>query len=112
MYNGFLNTYSFTKEGKKITLAPLSPSQLHKDKPQTKHHQSYLLLTFSEPLLKAFYHEFQAFKEWILSIQDESETPLPSHPIAKALIHNFYHLFPEEIPMGLSPKKISNTTLT
>ena len=58
MHNGFLNTYSFTKEGKKITLAPLSPFELHKDKPQTKPHQSDLLLTFSEPLLKASYHEF------------------------------------------------------
>ena len=26
-HDGYLNTYSFTKDGKKITLAPLSPSQ-------------------------------------------------------------------------------------
>jgi len=30
MHNGYLNTYSFTKDGKKITLAPLPPSELHK----------------------------------------------------------------------------------
>ena len=29
-HDGFLNTYSLTKDGKKITLAPLSPSQLTK----------------------------------------------------------------------------------
>jgi len=68
MHNGFLNTYSFTKEGKKITLALLSPSQLQKDKPKMKPKQSDLLLTFSEPLLKASHHEFKAFKEWILNI--------------------------------------------
>jgi len=105
MHNGFLNTYSFTKEGKKITLSHLSPSQLHKDKPQKKPHQSDLLLTLSEPLSKASYHEFKAFKEWILNIQDEPESPLPSHSVAKALIHQFCHLFPDEIPMGLPPKR-------
>jgi len=26
MLDGFLNTFTFTKDGKKITLAPLSPS--------------------------------------------------------------------------------------
>ena len=70
-----------------------------------KPHQSDLLLTFSEPLLKASYHEFKAFKVWILSIQDKLEAPLPSHPVAKALIHNFCHLFPEETPMGLPPER-------
>ena len=34
LHDGFLNTYTFTKDGKKITLAPLSPSQLTKSKPQ------------------------------------------------------------------------------
>jgi len=33
MHDGCLNTYTFSKDGKKVTLAPLSPSQLHKHKP-------------------------------------------------------------------------------
>jgi len=32
-YDGYLNTYSFSKDGNKITLATLSPSQLHKSNP-------------------------------------------------------------------------------
>jgi len=36
VHNGYLNTYSFTMEGKKITLAPLPPSKLHEIKPQNK----------------------------------------------------------------------------
>jgi len=95
MHNGLLNTYSFTKEQKKISLAPLSPSKLHQDK----------LLTFSKPLIKASHHEFKAFEKWILNIQDEPEFPLPSHPIAKGLVNQFCHLFPEEIPTGLQPKR-------
>ena len=105
MHNGFLNTYSFFFGGKKITLVPLSPSELHKSKPQKKPEHSGCLLTFSEPLRQASYHEFKAFKEWILNIQEEPETPLPSHPIAISLIHQFCHLFPEEIPTGLPPKR-------
>jgi len=34
--NGYLNTYAFTMDGKKITLVPLSPSKLHEIKPQNK----------------------------------------------------------------------------
>ena len=36
MHNGFLSTYSFSRGGKKITLTPLSPSELSKHKLQKK----------------------------------------------------------------------------
>jgi len=71
----------------------------------TSHEHFGCLLTFSETLLKASIHEFEAFKEWILTIQDEAESPMPTYPIAKSLIQAFCHLFPEEIPMGLPPKR-------
>ena len=67
--------------------------------------QSDLLLTFSEPLLKASHHEFKAFKEWILNIQNEAEFPLPSHLVAKALIQKFCHLFLVKLPTGLPLKR-------
>jgi len=105
MHNGYLNTYSFTKDGKKITLAPLPPSKLHEIQPQNKHKQADLLLSVSEPLLKASQHEFKAFKEWILSIQDELASSLPTHPVPKTLIQNFCHLFPEETPTGFPPTR-------
>ena len=68
MHNDYLNTYSFTKDGKKITLAPLPPSKLHEIEPQNKPKHSDLLLSVSEPLLKASQHDSKAFKEWILSM--------------------------------------------
>ena len=80
MHDGYLNTYTFHKDGRKITLAPLSPSQLHKNKPQPSHDHSDMLLAVSEPLLKASHHEFKAFKEWILATLEEPKTPTPSHP--------------------------------
>ena len=94
MHDGHLNTYTFHKDGKKITLAPLSPSQLHKGKQQKNQDHSDLLHTFGEPLLKASHHKFKAFKEWILASLGESEAPLPSHPIAILLLERFAHVFP------------------
>ena len=105
MHDGFLNTYSLSKGGKKITLKPLSPSELLKTNPQKAMNILCCLLTFSETLLKASNHEFKAFKEWILTIQDEPDSIMPTHPIAKSLIQTFCHLFPEDIPTGLPPKR-------
>jgi len=59
IHNGYLNTYSFTKDGKKITLAPLPPSKLHKSSPNK-------LIIFY--LLKASQHDFSTFKEWFPSM--------------------------------------------
>ena len=64
-----------------------------------------MLFACSEPLLKASYHEFRAFREWILATQEESESPLLDHPIAKSLRKRFSHVFPAEIPSGLPPKR-------
>ena len=65
-----------------ITLAPVSPSQIQKNKPQENPLQADLFLTFGEPLLKASYLEFKAFKEWIHPILEEPEYTPPTHPFA------------------------------
>ena len=62
---------------------------------------SDLLLACTEPLLKPFYHGFRAFKEHILAVQEESETPLP----ATSLLKRFNHVSPEEIPSSLPQKR-------
>ena len=81
MHDDYLNIYSFSKGGKKITLVPLVPSQLYENKSQKNPEHSDLLLTCNEPLLKASYHEIKALKEWILVALDESESSAPNHPI-------------------------------
>jgi len=105
MHNGYLNTNSFTEEGKKITLAHLSPSKLHENQPQKMPKHIDCRLSMNEAILKSSQYEFKAFKEWILSMQDEPESLMPAHPIATTLIEYFCHLFPEEIPTGLPPKR-------
>jgi len=63
-HDGYLNTYSFTKDGKKIILAPLTPSQLP-TKSSTKSLDRFnLFLTFGDPRLKAFPSKPTAFKHF------------------------------------------------
>ena len=71
-----------------------------------------MLFSCSEPLLKASYHEFRAFREWILATQQEYESPLPDHSIAKSLLKRFSNVFPKEIPFRLPQKWISSIIST
>ena len=106
LHDGFLNTYTFTKDGKKITLAPLSPSQLTKSKPQKSQDQTNMLLTLGEPFLKTSQHEFKALREWLLLSLEEAETSPPQiHPLATSLLEQFSHVFPEDIPHDHPPKR-------
>lgn len=73
MYDGYLNTYTFSNDTKKITFSPLSPSQLNENKLEKSHKHSDLFLTYSAPLLKASYHSSRDFKEWIFTATAESE---------------------------------------
>ena len=57
------------------------------------------------PLLKASHHDFRAFKDWILTSQDELEITSPKHPLAMALLQTYAYVFPDEIPAGLQPKR-------
>ena len=66
-YDGFLNTYTFSKDGKKITLAPLSPSQIQKRKAPNTKPQSGLILTSDTSIVKAPPYAPKASKEKTLS---------------------------------------------
>jgi len=63
-----------------------------------------LLLSCSEPILRASHHEFKAFKEWILGTLKEIKPSKPIHPSAISLLEQFAYFCPEEIPSGLPPK--------
>jgi len=93
------------EDGKDITLAPLSPSKLHKNKAPDAQTHADLFLTFSEPRLKASHHEFKAFKGCVLTSLDESEAPTPTHPLAIAVLKQYSHASLEEIPPGLPPTR-------
>ena len=95
IHNGRMNTYTFTKDHKKITLTPLKVSS--KEDP-TKD-------IFLTTLLKSQMHEYESYKEWILLGQEPAKVPALSHPFLTPLLQDFSHVFPLEIPPGLPPKR-------
>jgi len=72
-------THALCPKMKIVALSPLSLSQLHK---QNNEGHLDLFFTFSKLLLKASYHPFKAFNEWILTSHNESEAPSLSHCIS------------------------------
>jgi len=62
-YDGYLNTYTFSKDGKTITLAPLSPSQIQKRKSPNNQRQTGLILTSGASIVKAPSYALKASKE-------------------------------------------------
>jgi len=65
-HDGYLNTYSFVKDGKKITLTPLALYQMPKIKPSKPTESTEKRLTLVEADLNASQHEFKPFKGCIL----------------------------------------------
>ena len=59
----------------------------------------------NESILKALFHEFKPFKDWILLFEEEAETTRALHPLAISLLKQFQHLLLEDIPFGLPPKR-------
>ena len=106
IHDGRMNTYTFHKDQKKITLTPLKSA--HSLKPKNDPYKDVFLTT----LLKSQLHEYEAFKEWIL-LHQEASKPTTQEPIAMAqthpllfpLLNNFQHVFPQDIPHGLPPQR-------
>jgi len=71
IHDGYYNTYSFVKDGKKATLTPSSPHHMPKHKPSKPTETLEKLLTLMKSDLKASQHEFRPSKEWILQANSE-----------------------------------------
>jgi len=99
MHNGRLNTYTFTKHHKKITLTPLKIPSHSKPKDNLK------LDVFLTTLLKSQMHEYEPYKEWILLGHESTQATASPHPLLTSLLHDFSYVFPQEIPHGLPPKR-------
>ena len=62
------NTYTFHKDGWKITLAPLTPHQIPKSKSKENPKGGEVFLSLLEATLFATHHEYRTHKEMILHI--------------------------------------------
>jgi len=105
MHDGYQNTYTLLKDGRKIHLCSFSPTSITKPKPKEDPKGGEMLLSLLEPTLLSSHHEFKSLKEMIVLTppQDEAKTPL--HPLATQLLKEFSHVFPENIPPGLPPQR-------
>jgi len=88
MHDGRMDTYTFTKDHKKITLTPLKSSFPSKPKENPK------MDVFLTTLLKSQMHEFEPYKEWILLGQDSAIAIASHHPLLTLLLRAFQHVFP------------------
>ena len=88
MHDGRMNTYTFTKEHKRITLTPLKSTA--PSKPKEKPQMDVFLTT----LLKSQMHEYEPYREWILLGQEPVLATALSHPMLTPLLHTFQHVFP------------------
>ena len=59
IYDGYHNTYTLLKDGRKIALAPLTPHQISKPKPKEESKGGEILLSLLEPTLLATHHEYK-----------------------------------------------------
>ena len=102
IYDGHQNTYTFHKDSRKITLAPLAPHQIPKPKSKENPKEGEVFLSLLEATLFATHHEYRTHQEMILHIpSQEAPTEIPLHPLATPLIRTYAHVFPEELPSGL-----------
>jgi len=100
-HNGYLDTYSFTKDGKKITIAILSSLQFTKAKPWRSLVKTQTLLTLREPFLKPSKHELRGLENGC-TYNEELEYPLSQiHSLSNPLLEQYSNFFLDKIPQGL-----------
>jgi len=79
VHDGHQNTYTFHKDGRKITLAPLAPHQIPKPKSKENPKEGEILLSLLEATVLAMHHEHKTQKEMILHTPSKvSQTETPS----------------------------------
>ncbi|XP_043812189.1 uncharacterized protein LOC122723569, partial [Manihot esculenta] len=108
-HDGFNNKYSFTHEGQKVILAPLSPQEVYADQikiekmQEGRAKQTFYVrarevksaISLGQPVLLIRY------KEILFTDTDINLYCLPSS--FKSMMHEFTDVFPDELPSGLPP---------
>ncbi|XP_038713432.1 uncharacterized protein LOC120007302 [Tripterygium wilfordii] len=103
-HDGFRNTYSFSKDGRKIVLAPM------KMKPDAEKENEKgnggVFLTGSQIMREA---EMEQNLYALVVVERGSEKNdgdgMPSHPLLHPILEKFSDVIPSEIPPGLPPKR-------
>lgn len=95
LHDGYNNTYTFQKDGVKVTLGPSKPESAHVS---TKANENHLISKVE--IEKALVDGDEAFA---FVIVEENETREGVPPLIEPLVQEFHDVVPEEIPPGLPP---------
>ncbi|XP_071902701.1 uncharacterized protein [Coffea arabica] len=101
-FDGFLNKYSFMHNCKKITLAPLTPQQVHEDQVSLQKEKSSMLAKVKD--VRKALHSNQVL--FILFCKGSLFTNAPDASLPSSitnLLQEYQDVFPEDIPTGLPP---------
>ncbi|XP_022899409.1 uncharacterized protein LOC111412720 [Olea europaea var. sylvestris] len=97
MHDGFKNTYSFVKDGVKIVLGPTKIEKVS----QTSRVESNNFLRRAEERKNIE----EACEAYVLVVLEENEEHTELPPIMGNLLHEFFDVIPDEIPLGLPPMR-------
>ncbi|KAL4334361.1 hypothetical protein GQ457_07G006330 [Hibiscus cannabinus] len=108
MHDGFTNRYSFMHAGKRITLAPLTPSQVHEDQASLKRNidaakskKKMVVYASSKEIRKCLSSQqtvlILLFKDSCLLAELLVDLPAP----IVSLLQEYDDVFPDETPKGL-----------
>ena len=98
-HDGYLNTYSFTKDGHRIVLRPLHPEELakrHKPMQDT-------LMTRSEVI--SHINKGELILIFVSKKESKEEDHIPLDPRVEKLVRKFDDVIPEDIPLELPPMR-------
>ncbi|KAK8554936.1 hypothetical protein V6N13_016190 [Hibiscus sabdariffa] len=110
MHDGFTNQYSFMHAGKKITLAPLTPSQVHEDQASLKRNtdaakskKKMVVYASNKEIRKCLSSQQSVlillFKDSCLLAELPADLPAP----IVSLLQEYEDVFSDETPKGLPP---------
>ncbi|KAL4353558.1 hypothetical protein GQ457_06G011290 [Hibiscus cannabinus] len=111
LHDGVTNRYSFTLAGQKITLAPLTPSQVQEDQVRLRNNVEEVkgkkkkmnVYASSRDIMKCLSSQLSLFimiyKDHFLLAENSIELPTA----ISSLIHDYKDVFPNETPKGLPP---------
>lgn len=101
VHDGFINTYSFTKDEKKIVLAPLSLQQVQRDQLLGEKEKKESLFVSKGEVKQALSMHEPILMLIVKKLSTSENTSLP--PQIEKLLEEFADVFPEELPKGLPP---------
>ncbi|KAL4340489.1 hypothetical protein GQ457_08G031310 [Hibiscus cannabinus] len=111
LHDGVTNRYSFTHAGQKITLAPLTPSQVQEDQVRLRNNVEEVkgkkkkmnVYANSKDIRKCLSSQLSLFvmiyKDHCLLAENSTELPA----VISSLLQDYKDVFPDETPKGLPP---------